>query len=214
MDSVNRDAAFLHAADVAVRLLKEPEVQIRWKDQSKLERMTIGMLACHLGRQIRVAAKLLGEQPDASPVLERVDEHYSKAAWVRAKTLDDPANDRTADEGEAAQGYAAMIELVSIAEGTVREWIATGRAVDVVSVPWQGWSLRRADFLLTRMLEIVVHSDDLARSIGRPTPEFPDDVFDPVSALLLRIAARRHGQAAVISALSRRERMPDALNAF
>ena len=74
------------------------------------------------------------------------------------------------------------------------------------SVPWQGWSLRRDDFLLTRLLEIVVHSDDLAVSIDVPAPTFPDEVFTPVLELLTRLAVGRHGQSAVISALTRRER--------
>jgi hypothetical protein len=60
--------------------------------------------------------------------------------------------------------------------------------------------------LLTRMLEIVVHTDDLALSLGIRTPEFPAEVFAPVRDLLVRLAAQRHGQSAVISALTRSER--------
>ena len=70
----------------------------------------------------------------------------------------------------------------------------------------RGWSLRRADFLLTRLLEVVVHSDDLAASIGVPTPEFPDETFAPVRDLLVRLAVRRHGRSALIGTLARRER--------
>jgi len=82
-----------------------------------------------------------------------------------------------------------------------------------VPIPWQGWSLRRGDFLLTRQLEIVVHADDLAVSVGVPTPTFPADVFDPVRDLLVRMAVHRHGQSAVIIALSRSERGRD-ISAF
>ena len=46
-------------------------------------------------------------------------------------------------------------------------------------IPWQGWSLTAHDFLVTRLMEIVVHADDLAASVGLPTPEFPDDVLVP-----------------------------------
>jgi hypothetical protein len=84
--------------------------------------------------------------------------------------------------------------------------LAAGIAHDVVLVTWQGWALRRDDFLLTRLLEIVVHTDDLAVSVAVPTPEFPDDAFAPVRDLLVRLAANRHGQSAVISTLTRRER--------
>ena len=64
------------------------------------------------------------------------------------------------------------------------------------------------------MVEIVVHTDDLARSIDVPTPAFPDDVYRPVLHLLAELATERHGQAALTSALTRRERMPDTVSAF
>jgi hypothetical protein len=49
------------------------------------------------------------------------------------------------------------------------------------------------DFLLTRMMEIVVHSDDLALSAGIATPPFSPQVFEPVLDLLSRLAVVRHG---------------------
>lgn len=70
----------------------------------------------------------------------------------------------------------------------VRGLLAVGSAHEVVLIPWQGWSLRRDDFLHTRALEIVVHTDDLAVSVGVPTPEFPPEVFAPVRDLLVRLA--------------------------
>jgi hypothetical protein len=42
----------------------------------------------------------------------------------------------------------------------------------------------------------------------------PDEVLGPVLALLTRLAVRRHGQSAVVAALSRAERAPGAINAF
>jgi hypothetical protein len=74
--------------------------------------------------------------------------------------------------------------------------------------------LRLDDFLVTRMMEIAVHSDDLAVSTGVPTPELPAEVLEPVLALLTGLAVRRHGQPAVLRALSRAERAPDRINAL
>lgn len=73
-------------------------------------------------------------------------------------------------------------------------------------VPWQGWSLRRHDFLLTRLVEIVVHTDDLAVSVGVSPPTFAHDALGPVLELLTRLAVDRHGQSAVIGTLARKER--------
>jgi hypothetical protein len=48
----------------------------------------------------------------------------------------------------------------------------------------------------------------------RLTPELPDSSFDPVLIMLTRLAARRHGQAALLRALARAERAPAAINAI
>jgi hypothetical protein len=203
---INRlDAAFPIAAAVALDLIQRSEVRDQWLLPSSLPKMSIGALACHLGRQVVRAAELLPVATDIPP-LDCVDTHYDRAAWVMSTSPDDPPNDRSTDDAEAALGAAALAGRSSEALQTTRRLLADGTARDVVAIPWQGWSLRRDDFLLTRMLEIVVHADDLALSIGVRTPEFPAEVFAPVRDLLVRLAVKRHGQSAVISALARSER--------
>jgi hypothetical protein len=203
---INRlDAGFPIAAAVALEEIQRSEVRDQWLLPSALPKMSIGALACHLGRQVVRAAELLPVATDIAP-LDCVDTHYHQAAWVMSTSPDDPPNDRSADEAEAAHGAAVLADRCSAALQTVRRLLADGTARDVVAIPWQGWSLRRDDFLLTRMLEIVVHTDDLAVSTGVRTPEFPAEVFAPVRDLLVRLAVKRHGQAAVISALARSER--------
>ena len=87
------------------------------------------------------------------------------------------------------------------------------RDPDTVHIAWQGWTLSTVDFLTTRMMEIVVHSDDLACSVGVPTPEFEEGVVTPVLGLLTGVALRRHGQAALVRALSRPQRAPSSVSA-
>ena len=81
-------------------------------------------------------------------------------------------------------------------------------------IPWQGWSLSLHDWLVTRLMEIVVHSDDLAASVelGRRSSRTP--CSPPVLALLTTVAVGRHGQAAVVRALSRPQRAPSSVSAF
>lgn len=193
------------AGAIALDLVQRPEARHQWRQPSALPKMSVGALACHLGRQAVRAAELLPVATDVPP-LDSVDEHYARAVWVTTTSPDDPANDRSTDDTEAARGAAALTSRTAGALGQVRGMLTAGAARDVVLIPWQGWSLRRDDFLLTRMLEIVVHSDDLAISLGVPTPEFPAEVFTPVRDVLMRLAVRRHGQSAVISALTRNER--------
>lgn len=197
------DSAFPVGVAIALDLIRRAEVAERWSRPSALPRMSVGALACHLGRQSVRAAELLPMATDLPP-LESADTHYGRAAWVRSSSPDDPANDRSTDDAEAELGAAALDGRAAGALETVRRLLATGAAADVVPIPWQGWSLRRDDFLLTRLLEIVVHTDDLAVSIGIPTPEFADEVFAPVRDLLVRLAVGRHGQSALISTLARR----------
>jgi hypothetical protein len=59
-----------------------------------------------------------------------------------------------------------------------------------------------------------VHSDDLAVSVGLPTPEFPPEATDTVAVLLTRLAAQRHGILPVLRALSRSERAPENIAAI
>jgi Mycothiol maleylpyruvate isomerase N-terminal domain len=203
---INRlDAEFPIAAAVALAEIQRSEVRDQWLLPSALPKMSVGALACHLGRQVVRAAELLPVATDIPP-LDCVDTHYHQAAWVTSTSPDDPPNNRGTDEAEAAHGAAALADHCSGALQTVRRLLADGTAQDVVAIPWQGWSLRRDDFLLTRMLEIVVHADDLALSVGVRTPEFPAEVFAPVRDLLVRLAVKRHGQSAVIGALARSER--------
>lgn len=199
------DAAFPVAASIALELIRRPEVSDRWLRPSALPKMSVGALACHLGRQTVRAAELLPVVTDAPP-LDSADEHYHRAPWVTSTSPDDPPNDRSLDDEEALLGPSALDDRAAGALATVRDMLIEGAAQEVVRIPWQGWSLRRADFLLTRLLEIVVHADDLAVSVEVPTPPFPDEAFAPVRDLLIRLAEHRHGQAAVISSLTRRER--------
>jgi Mycothiol maleylpyruvate isomerase N-terminal domain len=199
------DAVFPTATAVALDLSRRREVGEQWAGASALPKMTVGALACHLGRQVTRAAELLPIATDVPP-LECADEHYHRAAWVMASSPDDASNDRSTDDAEAMLGPAALAGRAAAAQETVRRILVAGTAAEVVLIPWQGWSLRRDDFLLTRMLEIVVHTDDLALSVGVSTPEFPAEVFGPVRDLLVRLAVRRHGQSPFISALSRGER--------
>ncbi|GAA3516617.1 maleylpyruvate isomerase N-terminal domain-containing protein [Actinocatenispora rupis] len=207
------DGAFLGAARTALALLGHDRVRTRWDAPSVLPRMTVGMLACHLGRQLERAHEILPTAGTGAPI-GTAAEHYERAAWVTAVSLDDPSMDRTTDERQAAAGVDAMLARCAAAYRSVDGLLTAGGAAAVVTIPWQGWSLRRADFLLTRLVEIVVHSDDLARSIDIDTPEFASDAIRPVLHLLVDLAAARHGQSALISALTRRERQPDTVSAF
>jgi hypothetical protein len=69
-----------------------------------------------------------------------------------------------------------------------------------------GIVIRLDDYLRTRLVELVVHADDLAISIGVPPPTVSPTLTDEIITHLVAVARRRHGDPAVIRALTRRER--------
>ena len=79
-----------------------------------------------------------------------------------------------------------------------------------VYLPWTGWALPLEDFLTTRSLEIVIHLDDLAVSVGMRAPALPEQATDTILALLTKLATRRHGPTPLIRA----ERAPASIAAF
>ena len=105
-----------------------------------------------------------------------------------------------------------MTALVSRARADLEAVLAD--APPTTYVPWQGWSLATDDFLVTRLMEMVVHADDLASSVACATPDFGPRVLDPVFRLLTALAVRRHGQDALVRALSRPQRAPSTVSAF
>ena len=69
-------------------------------------------------------------------------------------------------------------------------------------------SMSLDEYLVTRLLELVVHLDDLAVSLGVDTPAVDAQAVDLVTQCFLGVARIRNGDVAVIRALARRERAP------
>jgi hypothetical protein len=207
-------AAYPQAAGQAVVLLGAPEVADAWEEPSALAEMTVGALAGHLAYQIFNVDSVLEEPASEVAPIPLLD-HYARAVWIGAP-LDGDVNVgiRTRGESIASGGPESLAEGASAAVARQRPKLAGLSADQSVFMPQTGWALTLDDFLTTRMMELAVHMDDLAVSVGLATPGLPDEAFDPVLVLLVRLAARRHGQAALLRALARAERAPSAINAI
>ncbi|MGI5268744.1 maleylpyruvate isomerase N-terminal domain-containing protein [Nonomuraea sp. CA-218870] len=207
--------SYLTAAESAVALLRDPAVAGAWAKPSALIEFSVAGLAGHLANQLVRVDGLLKSADDVADEPVTLLEHYSRSPWVQAG-LDHESNVSVRRGGEqvAAAGPAALADRAAELLGSQRQALPAQPSGRVVHLPWAGWSLTLDDFLLTRVTELVVHSDDLAASVGVPTPALPADVVDPVVDLLARLAVRRHGATAVIRALSRAERAPATISAF
>jgi hypothetical protein len=204
---------YLRAAQVAVALLSSPQVAAAWSEPSALDKMTVGAVAAHLARQIHNVPVVLSQHP-GEPVIGVLD-HYARSAWVGAD-LDAEANQVTRRNAEvsASDGPAALASQTAALLAHLPEVLAAEPRGRIVSLPWASWSMTLDDFLVTRLLEITVHNDDLACSVGLPTLALPEDATDMVLTVLWQVAVRRHGVTAVLRALTRSERAPQSIAAF
>jgi hypothetical protein len=212
--SHNASGTYLAAAAAALDLLADRGVANKWDEPSALPEFAVSSLAGHLARQILMVPALLTSEPPAGAELITILDHYARAPWVDA-ALDDQANVsvRRTSQAEAAGG---VIELTQRTRAAFEQLAAALPGEDpdkLCYLPWTGWALTLSDFLTTRTLEIVIHVDDLAVSIGAE-PVMDANAQEIVLVLLARLAARRHGTAAVLRALSRKERAPAVIAAF
>jgi uncharacterized protein (TIGR03083 family) len=205
---------FLAAAAVTSDLLADPAVATRWAQPSALAGMSVGALAGHLARQVSMVEQLLPLDPGPEPPIP-LAEHYARAAWNDPDRADQAnAGIRATAATEAQDGPADVAQRTRAAAARLAAALPGLPPDQPVRLPWGPWSLTLADLLVTRMMEMAVHGDDLAVSVGLPTPALPDPVTDTVVTLLARLAVRRHGATALIRTLSRAERAPATIAAF
>ena len=207
-------AAYLTAAESTVGLLGRGEVADRWSDASACSDWTVGGLAAHLAGQIlNVPVVIRYPHGGRDPI--SLSEHYARAEWVTAGPDDEiNVSIRRGSDQVAAAGPHELLRHATEALDDVRGLLGSTAADEPVLIPWQGWALLLGDFLTTRMMEIAVHSDDLAVSIGVEPPPLPGEVLEPVFALLTAVAAQRHGATAVLRSLTRPDRLGHTVSAF
>lgn len=207
---------FLIAAESAFELVGRVEVVQAWDRPSALPEMSVGALAAHLGSQVlSVHAAVTAGHGASDEVPVPLLEHYSRVAWMRSG-VEDEANVRirTAAARSATSGHDALTASMQQAIRDLRTAFASADLPPRIRMPGWDWALSFDDFLVTRVMEIVVHSDDLAVSVDVGPPLLPQEVLGPVLALLVGVSLQRHGQASLVRALTRRERAPDTISAF
>jgi hypothetical protein len=205
---------FLAVGSSAARLLREPAVVEAWPKPSALEEFSVGGLAGHLAYQVLAIPEIIATPVPTEPTISVLD-HYGRVEWIDAD-LDDEISLRIRSGGDlvAADGPTALADRLDAALDQLAAELP-GIADRPVRISlWGPWSLMLDDMLLTRLMELAVHSDDLAVSAGLPTPELPPSAVETVLGLLTQLSVRRHGATAVLRSLSRAERAPHTIVAF
>lgn len=206
---------FLTTARDALDLAARPEVAAAWSAESACAGMTVGGLTHHLLKQLANTRLVLEATPADHADVVDAHGHYARSAWVEAAP-DDAVNVgvRETSDDAAGQGPDAVLAWGRENYEAVEALIGWPRTPDVVAPPWTAWAMPTDDFLTTRLVELTVHGDDLAASVGLETPRYPEPVVRAVLDVLTTVAVRRHGQTAVLRALSRPQRAPGDVSAF
>jgi uncharacterized protein (TIGR03083 family) len=196
--------AYLSAAGTVAALLRVPELAARWDEPSALPGFRVGGLAGHLARGVFTVEKYLAAAPpDGPPTVDA-------AGYFLVATDTDPESETNrqirargaADAGAGPDDLAGRYDAALARLAGTLPGLDPARPVPMVA----GHVLTLADCLVTRMVELLVHADDLAVSLDVEPPAFGDRPAELVIAALARGARRRHGTAPVLRALARRER--------
>lgn len=208
----DRRSAFLEAYAWTRPLLAAPELAASWEDLSALAHFSVKGLAGHLVRAGGAVLAYLG-----TPVLHGKQPLDAAAYYASVLAgMDEAAHEQVRIRGEANAegGPRRLLAKRDETEAKLRRALEEEQPDRLVRV-FGDLVLRLEDYLVTRTVEILVHADDLAVSIGVEPPPMPTRAGDVAIKHLVDVARLRHGDRAVLVALSRRERdMPEALRVF
>lgn len=189
---------FLRGARAVLAALSETAVAAAWDAPSVLAGQTVGGLAGHLARGgVWVVGDYLDLDPPPAPTFTGVADYFTQVARLG------PADHQAIrDRGAvvAADGPEAVVAQLTDRLGALGHRLP-GEAPDRL-LPVSGGAMALDPYLGTRLVEQVVHLDDLARSIGT-TSSAPPDLVVRVAHLGLAVAVARHGAAPVVRHLFR-----------
>lgn len=213
-------STFLQAAHAGAALIAHPAVAAAWDRPSALAGLTVGDLTAHLARAGLLVQSYLGDPEGAARAEAAAPDAVLDAAgyYLAFPDLTDPASQLSqgvrvrAREG-AVDGAAAVSERTTRTVAQLAELLPSLPAGQRITVK-DGLVVTLDEYLRTRIVEFVVHGDDLVSSVPEPAdlPGMPEPARLDAIDLLVSLALRRHGSLAVLRALSRRER--DAVQAL
>ncbi len=198
-------AAFLDTTDISLQVLSAREVAARWDDPSALAEFSVRGLAGHLVRATTTVDYYLDRGPAEGPPASTAD--YYAAALENDPDISSPLHRAIRERGErqAAKGYDALCDELAGGGKRMRTRLEEEPADRLVKAH-KDIVLLLDDYLVTRIVEQTVHIDDLAVSVNIATPELPPKAVELAVATMLGVARVRHGDLAIVRALSRRER--------
>lgn len=210
-------AAVARSAADAADLVAQGAVASAWASDSVLDGMTVGGLAAHLAQMIGgLATWLDGPAPDPG-AFERqgLADGYGATARLGspgsgpARTVLRWANDA------AAAGPAAVAAQAAADASRLPARLAAARGDRLVpSALVPGVAMTLDDYLATRCVEFVVHTDDLAVSVGLSVEVDPVATAVAVDTLVALCRARAGDRAVLVALAGRGRADAEALRAL
>lgn len=206
---------YLGAVDWLRAVVARAEVSDAWCQPSALEDYTVGGVVAHAVHGVLWLQQVLN---DAEPVGMRpvtVAEFFGgNRAGEGAESDPLAASLRTAAEAFAQTGSALVVAACTASRDELVGMLSTvsaSRPIPVIRVPGGQVPLRA--YLTTRILEVVVHGDDVVCSVpGLRVPDPPPAAVGVCLDVCLELARARIGDLASLRAFTRSERsLPEAL---
>lgn len=198
--------AFFDITDRVADLLDDPETTKRWKEPSALRGLSVGGLAAHVTMGAAYILRLL-DAPGGSGAPRVNVPQYMATMKMEDFDADIHRYIRDKNEQSATHGPENTIsrfrELISTLGDRLR---AEPGSLLLDMRPTFPWAQTLEDRLRLLVVDLVVHADDLAVSIDRPSSEGPASAASVAIDALVATARFQHGDRTVIRALSRRER--------
>lgn len=210
--------AFLRTGLDFIELVASPEVGAAWRAPSALERMSVGAVAAHgLGALDDILDHCERPEPATARHLGIV-EYYRAARLDRREDINLEGHSfiiRSAEE-KADQGQAAVVDHARAMLDQLR-WVLPAMDPDkLVYLPRQppmGGPL--AMMVANRTIELAAHMDDVAVSVGLPTPPITPAAGSMIFTVLVSIARRMNTDLELMRAMARTERAkPDSWRAL
>ncbi len=202
-DSATARRLVVEAVAAAARVLANPVIAQRWNEPSALGGMTVGALAAHL---VRAAGATIAYLDRTDPNARPDGELLTPVTYFHA-AIASPIHEqiKTVSADESSVGPDDMAAKCNALVNVLRDRLEQ-EPPDRLIGALGGRMLRLDDFCRTRLIEVLLHTDDLVASVGLERP-----VTDPagpalVIEILTGIARDQHGDWALLHALARTER--------
>jgi hypothetical protein len=195
--------AFFDAAAFAQGALDAPEVGAAWRDESVLPQMSVGALAGHLYLALRRLDRILDEPaPDAAATTPMAG-LYRDLMIETPEDLEAPLHRAIRADGQhiAERGWESVRAAYDARLAALAEKLPACPANRRILLPSSTTEL--SDYLRSRVVELVVHADDLTTSVHLPEREPPPSCAGVAVHFLLDVAAEHRGTLPLIRALAR-----------